>query len=246
MKTIHTALAMLIVVAAAMLGTTADARFLANDPVPFNPNDPAQFNRYIYANGDPITMFDPDGRDSALRNRALIRGNNAPAGLRSEGSLVSGSIGGDIKIGAGFVPIVGDGIAIGDAINSPSPGTIIGAGVGLVPIIGDVAAGAARGGRAASGAVRGTGNATLPEGGTVFVDSAGNAMPGPPGGTITGSRDGNYVQVRDADGNTTGTRKDGGHNPNTHSDPRAQGPHGHQPGVTNEDGTPWLPLRENE
>ena len=34
----------------------------------------------------------------------------------------------------------------------------------------------------------------------------------------------------------------GPHNPNTHSDPRAQGPHAHVPEVTNDDGTPWLPI----
>src|SRR6188474_2882837 len=32
-----------------------------------------------------------------------------------------------------------------------------------------------------------------------------------------------------------------GHKPATHPDPRAQRPHAHVPGVTNPDGTPWLP-----
>ncbi len=27
-----------------------------------------------------------------------------------------------------------------------------------------------------------------------------------------------------------------------HKDPRFQNPHGHVPGVTNPDGTPWLPI----
>jgi hypothetical protein len=40
----------------------------------------------------------------------------------------------------------------------------------------------------------------------------------------------------------TGTRIDGGHPATTHSDPRAQVPHAHVPGVKNPDGTPWLPI----
>ena len=81
-------------------------------------------------------------------------------------------------------------------------------------------------------------------GGTIFVDPEGNAFPTPDGGEISGSPDGSYIQVRDKDGKPTGVRKDGGHNPHTHKDPRAQKPHLHAPGETNPDGTPWLPLNE--
>ena len=77
----------------------------------------------------------------------------------------------------------------------------------------------------------------------ILVDSKGNAIPLKPGERVTGSPDGTWIQVRDADGNPTGMRKDGPHNPNTHADPRAQVPHAHVPGVKNSDGTPWLPLR---
>lgn len=31
-----------------------------------------------------------------------------------------------------------------------------------------------------------------------------------------------------------------------HTDPRARRPHGHVPGVTNPDGTPWLPIRARD
>lgn len=79
--------------------------------------------------------------------------------------------------------------------------------------------------------------------GTIYVDPNGNAIPTPQGGGITGSPNGDYIQGRDANGNPTGVRKDGGHNPSGHPDPRAQAPHGHVPGVTNPDGTPWLPVR---
>lgn len=80
--------------------------------------------------------------------------------------------------------------------------------------------------------------------GAIYVDEAGNALPSPQGGGITGSPDGKWTQVRDADGNPTGVRIDGPHNPASHPDPRAQAPHGHVPGVENPDGTPWLPIKQ--
>jgi hypothetical protein len=83
----------------------------------------------------------------------------------------------------------------------------------------------------------------LPSSGKTFaVDAKGNVIPLEPGETLTGSPNGKWLQVRDADGNPTGMRLDGGHKPTTHPDPRAQVPHGHVPGVTNPDGTPWLPV----
>ncbi|HHH27289.1 MAG TPA: hypothetical protein ENK57_02925 [Polyangiaceae bacterium] len=85
---------------------------------------------------------------------------------------------------------------------------------------------------------------TAPARGTTFVDPKGNAITTPPGGKITGSPDGKFIQARDAAGNPTGVRIDGGHKPAGHPDPRAQAPHGHVPEVTNPDGTPWLPIKE--
>lgn len=73
------------------------------------------------------------------------------------------------------------------------------------------------------------------------VDSNGNAIPVDKGEWIGASPDGKWQEVKDRYGNPTGTRKDNGHP--RHSDPRGQNPHGHRPGVTNPDGTPWLPLR---
>ena len=72
------------------------------------------------------------------------------------------------------------------------------------------------------------------------VDPHGNPIPIEPGERLTGSPDGRFLQVRDADGNPTGMRIDGPHNPLGHPDPRAQVPHAHVPGVTNPDGTPWF------
>ena len=75
------------------------------------------------------------------------------------------------------------------------------------------------------------------------VDSHGNLIRVEAGQQITGSKDGTWFQVRDAQGNPTGTRVDGAHKPTSHPDPRAQTRHAHVPGVTNPDGTPWLPIK---
>jgi RHS repeat-associated protein len=77
----------------------------------------------------------------------------------------------------------------------------------------------------------------------IVVDPRSNAIPLKKGEYMTRSPDGRWVQVRDPGGNPTGTRIDGPHNPRTHPDPRAQQPHAHVPGITNPDGTPWLPIK---
>lgn len=82
----------------------------------------------------------------------------------------------------------------------------------------------------------------VPEDGSIIYGGDGGLLPAPAGGSITGSPDGEWIQVRDPAGNPTGDRIDGGHPPTTHPDPRAQGPHVHRPGVENPDGTPWLPV----
>jgi len=81
-------------------------------------------------------------------------------------------------------------------------------------------------------------------GGRFIVDSRGNVIPLKPGETFTSSPNAQWIQVRDAAGNPTGLRLDGAHPLRTHPDPRAQVPHGHVPGVTNPDGTPWLPVNQ--
>ncbi len=75
----------------------------------------------------------------------------------------------------------------------------------------------------------------------IVVDGDGNAIPVEQGEQIKGSPDGRYQQVLGQDGRPTGTRLDkGGHK--GQSDPKAQGPHGHRPGVTDDTGNPHLPL----
>ncbi len=143
-----------------------------------------------------------------------------------------------------FVPIIGDAKGIMEAVADPSAVNISAAAVGLIPGAGDLAGKGLKQLDNVGDAARGAN--TLEDGSTVFVDSAGNALPAPPGGSLTGSPDGTWLQTRNADGTMTGIRKDGAHSPNTHSDPRALGPHGHQPGVTNPDGTPWLPIHRTD
>jgi hypothetical protein len=75
----------------------------------------------------------------------------------------------------------------------------------------------------------------------IIVDPRGNAIPLYEGESVTSSPDSRWIQVRDKNGDETGRRLDAGHP--SHSDPRAQGPHAHIPGVTNPDGTPWLPAK---
>ncbi len=77
----------------------------------------------------------------------------------------------------------------------------------------------------------------------VVVDGDGNAIPVGSGERIDSSPSGDYQQVKDGSGKPTGTRLDkGGHQGS--SDPKAQAPHGHQPGVTDDSGNPHLPLNE--
>lgn len=83
----------------------------------------------------------------------------------------------------------------------------------------------------------------------VVVDEAGNAIKVPEGNWLTGSRDGKWIQEMKPgatpDGEAIGKRKDGGHPVGPkHTDPRSLEPHAHVPGVTNPDGTPWLPLKK--
>ena len=81
----------------------------------------------------------------------------------------------------------------------------------------------------------------------LVVDPQGNVIPVQEGNWLTGSKDGKWLQEmrpgEKPEGIPTGRRKDGGHKPGPkHPDPKAWGPHGHVPGITNLDGTPWLPI----
>lgn len=134
-------------------------------------------------------------------------------------------------------------------VNHNSAAAAVGDAEGQLFDVGLLFAGAGRGGPAVceeagpvQRAPRPRPSPAAPQHGTFYVDSRGNVVPTPPGGYITGSPNGQFIQARDAAGNPTGVRIDGPHNPITHFDPRAKQPHAHVPGVTNPDGTPWLPI----
>ena len=80
-----------------------------------------------------------------------------------------------------------------------------------------------------------------PVDGEIYVgDAQGNIILVPTGHQLEGTKDGKWIQAKDKDRAPTGTRKDGGGHPRE-KDIRGREPHGHVPGVTNSDGTPWLP-----
>lgn len=59
----------LVLVAAVSVNQAAQARFLSVDPKPPKAGDTFGFNRYTYANNNPVTNLDPDGRDCTTSNR---------------------------------------------------------------------------------------------------------------------------------------------------------------------------------
>ncbi len=74
------------------------------------------------------------------------------------------------------------------------------------------------------------------------VDPNGNVIKVPQDHQLGSSEDGKCIQVKDNKGKQTGTRMDGKGHAGSHSDPKAKQPHAHVPGLTNDDGTPWLPI----
>ncbi|MFB9374487.1 RHS repeat-associated core domain-containing protein [Algimonas porphyrae] len=85
------------------------ARFLSVDPVTFMETGmPGMFNRYGYTLGDPINMWDPDGK-SPLRDHYYSTGSGTlPSGMKSTGSSATGSVIGDAKIAIGAAIIFAD------------------------------------------------------------------------------------------------------------------------------------------
>lgn len=77
----------------------------------------------------------------------------------------------------------------------------------------------------------------------IVGDPKGNNIPLAPGETLEGSENGDYVQVKGPNGQPTGVRGDFGGHP-AQSDPAAQGPYAHVPGVTTPDGNPHFPVHQ--
>lgn len=99
-------------------------RFLSRDPVTANANTGANFNAYWYANNNPYTFTDPDGRESgAFYTNAQYQ----MAQPTTDG----------IGLIADFVPVISDAKGIYDAYREPTFRNITAAGVGFLPVIGD-------------------------------------------------------------------------------------------------------------
>jgi hypothetical protein len=193
---------------------------------------------YGFAGGDPVNYSDPyglaaeetcDPPGSCLRKGIAIGGGiDAGVGVIAAGGCASGTAGICTLAAPAIVGFfAAGGVAVG----------------GLVGTLAEVVSpGHAEQPEAAPHPENATSN--QPEHGPFYVDGRGNVIPTPPGGSVTGSPDGRYIQARGANGAPTGVRIDSGHKPAGHPDPRAQRPHAHVPGVTNPDGTPWLPVKQ--
>lgn len=102
--------------------------FLSADPVTAYEQPVGQFNRYRYANGNPYTFNDPDGRQSLPRSvyETDWTKSETRQAFREAASMV-----------ADFTPVVGDAKGAIEAVRDPSAINVVVAAIGLVPIVGD-------------------------------------------------------------------------------------------------------------
>lgn len=198
--------------------------------------NPQNLNRYTYVTNNPVRYTDPTGHCVEVLS-CTIEGAAA-------GSVLAPGVGTVVGGVVGFVAAVGVGAGIAYLATHGSYTTD--AAGAVIPVV-DPAESDSELPEAETDTQQ-TDENTNPYAGPVdkpviVVDPKGNAIPVNEGEQLTGSPDGRFVQVRDKNGKPTGVRLDGPHKPATHSDPRAQEPHAHVPGVTNPDGTPWLPVK---
>ena len=201
-------------------------RFMGVDPQGFDEENLHSFNRYAYGNNNPYKFVDPDGELPILLIPVLVWVGGGAAISGATNAAMQYFMNGTVQWGGlgGVADAAGDGAILGPAV---------------APF---AAKGVAMETRLLTSPASKTKNA-LQTPVKIIVDSRGNAIPLNKGEYLTGSKDGQWVQVRDANGNFTGMRVDGPHTLKTHSDPRALQPHAHVPEVTNADKTPWLPVK---
>ncbi|MGN6223065.1 RHS repeat-associated core domain-containing protein, partial [Pseudoxanthomonas sp.] len=191
-------------------------RFLSVDPVTAYSNPVGAFNRYWYANNSPYKFTDPDGR------QVVCDENRCSGTVRNHLD--------ELYVLAVYASRIIEN-AIVNTVTQP----------GLqVPEEAIRELAQTNQNESEGNTNPYTGPVDKP---VIVVDGDGNAIPVGEGEQVSSSPDGRYQQVRDRDGSPTGTRLDkGGHK--GQSDPQAQGPHGHRPGVTDENGNPHLPINE--
>ncbi|MGE0400908.1 MAG: toxin TcdB middle/N-terminal domain-containing protein [Kofleriaceae bacterium] len=227
---------------------------------------PRKASLYSFTLNNTLRYIDPDGRCPAgFRIACGIANGDSPGEIASD--IVS-DIDESLTFGFGAIDHAKGAVAL--VKSGPSGmaeaftiGVVVGMGIGVLEAVTGVEATAGavetvvgRGG--GNGGGTGGDQKLLPapkergsqtrqpapsEQGTIYVDPAGNAMPAPPGGKLVGNKKGTMQQIVDKDGRPTGVRKDGEGHPRQ-KDPKAQAPHGHQPGVTDDTGNAHLPIKQ--
>jgi RHS repeat-associated protein len=198
----------------------AIGHFLSADPLEPTAGNTFNFNRYAYVNNNPVNHIDPNGKclEDGCIGEAAIACAATPACSRAVMAAGATTI-------AFFTVRAVHNTATTTTQNNnsdvpaptPAPTTAPTTDGNTNPYAGPV------------------------DSPVVVVDKNGNAIPVDAGNSIGASPSGDYQEVKDRTGNATGDRLDrGGHR--TQSDPKAQQPHAHRPGVTDPDGNPHLPI----
>lgn len=198
----------------------ATGRFLSVDPLSPAPGNAFNFNRFSYGNNNPITYIDPTGKSVTCGPNSCTIDAHSLLEVVIDYTYVGGVY---LQHAIQNTMAQAPSIPATQKNNSappaptPAPGTAPTTDGNTNPYAGPV------------------------DSPVVVVDKNGNAIPVDTGQSIGASKDGDYQQVKDVDGRPTGDRLDrGGHS--TQSDPQAQQPHAHRPGVTDPNGNPHLPI----
>jgi RHS repeat-associated protein len=121
-------------------------RFLSIDPKDPTAGNTFQFGRYTYANNNPIVNIDPDGRETGIAYHSeFVAMGATPQYYISPNDKV----GAPLAAAMSMLPVIGPGIAIGNAITNPSAGSIVSAGVSMLPGAGPLVADTLKGASAA-------------------------------------------------------------------------------------------------
>jgi len=125
-------------------------RFLSPDAVGPAAGSINSFNRYAYANNNPVVNIDPDGRETGVAYHSeFVMMGATPQTYTSPNDVVGPAI----LAGVSILPVVGDGVNIGNAFANPSATNISAAVVGALPVVGGIAADAIKGASATERAV---------------------------------------------------------------------------------------------